>query len=313
MAIRVFEMRIEDKDKNRHYPFTTARQVQMQNGKTLEDAMPHIAQCEKEDTQGNTGDQTLYHMTIGTRQEDEPVGMQSFVHGQSCAARGVRSTAHGSGTIANDYNFVLGEYNKNPAAVVPGKLIGDLLVVGNGISDRIRSNALRVSANGGVYGQSAFNTSGADMAELYEWQDQNRTGEDRRGKFVTLEGDKIRLAGPEDTYLLGIISDNPSIVGNRYESWPGMYERDIYGRVQRKDGDPVINPAYDPGREYIPREDRSEWACVGMIGQMVAVDDGTCQTNGYCKPGSAGIATAAEKGYRVMKRLDESHVLVVFR
>ncbi|MBJ8032150.1 peptidase G2 autoproteolytic cleavage domain-containing protein, partial [Bacillus cereus group sp. N21] len=38
---------------------------------------------------------------------------------------------------------------------------------------------------------------------------------------------------------------------------------------------PVINPEWDPKREYIPRKKRPEWVPVGLIGKILVRDDGT--------------------------------------
>ena len=75
----------------------------------------------------------------------------------------------------------------------------------------------------------------------------------------------------------------------------------------------VINPDYDPDQEYVSREFRKEWSPVGFHGQVVVVDDGTCQVNSYCKPSVDGIATASNEGYRVMERLDETHIKVLVK
>ena len=53
-----------------------------------------------------------------------------------------------------------------------------------------------------------------------------------------------------------------------------------------------INPEYDSSQKYIPRSERPEWGCVGMMGKIVAVDDGSCQAGGWCAPGENGVATA---------------------
>jgi hypothetical protein len=59
--------------------------------------------------------------------------------------------------------------------------------------------------------------AGADYAEYYEWADGNPNNEDRRGLFVTFaDEDKIRVANDKDTYILGVVSSNASIVGNSY-------------------------------------------------------------------------------------------------
>lgn len=75
---------------------------------------------------------------------------------------------------------------------------------------------------------------------------------------------------------------------------------------------PIINPDWDPNKEYIPRSKRKEWAAVGVIGKLPLRDDGTCMPGQYCKPADGGIATHSDEKtkYYVMKRLDENIVLV---
>ena len=204
-----------------------------------------------------------------------------------------------------------------------------------------RSNAFRVSGMG-VYGKGAFNSSGADYAELFEWLDGNPDKEDRVGRFVTLDDDRIRLATPGDDYILGVVSGNPSVVGDVYDDqWAGMFVLDVYGRpvyewrdfpaetmeVPDENGGMKIieiapacrkrvlklNPDYDPVQTYVPRTQRPEWAAVGLLGKLVALDDGTCQPNGWAAVDEGGIATASveKTKYRVMSRLDEGHVRVM--
>ena len=50
-----------------------------------------------------------------------------------------------------------------------------------------------------------------------------------------------------------------------------------------------------------------------MLGQIKVIDDGTCMPNGYCSVNENGIATKSDKGYRVMKRLSENIILVLFK
>lgn len=197
----------------------------------------------------------------------------------------------------------------------------------------------------GVYAAGSYNASGADYAEMFEWADGNPESEDRAGRFVTLAGGKIRLAGPGDDYILGIVSGNPSVVGDVYDDqWQGMYITDIFGRPIWEDvevpaeteevQDPEnpentitcviipahterrqkLNPDYDQARlPYSPRSERPEWDAVGLLGKLVAVDDGTCQADGYCAVGEGGTATASGERtkYRVMERLDSTHVRVM--
>jgi len=130
---------------------------------------------------------------------------------------------------------------------------------------------------------------GADYAEYFEWSDGNTTTEDRRGISVVLDGNKIREAvtGEEP---IGVISGNPSMVGDAaWNKWSGKYLCDDFGTYLQEDYNPededgnalrdeegnlivqqrrVLNPAYDPDVEYINRENRPEWDCVGLMGKL---------------------------------------------
>ena len=69
----------------------------------------------------------------------------------------------------------------------------------------------------------------------------------------------------------------------------------------------------NPELEYVLRENRPEWAPVGMLGVLHVRDDGTCQVNGYCTVAEGGTATASETGYRVISRVNDHIVKVIFR
>lgn len=270
-------------------------------------------------------------------------GEFSHAEGHSTTARGRSSHAGGEGTIAaKDYQTVIGRNN------VESTSESDLFIVGKGKYNYssqavVRSNCFRVNETG-VFATGNYSSTGADYAELFEWADGNPDAEDRVGLFVTLDGEKIRLARPEDDYILGILSGNPSVLGDVHDDqWQGMYLYDIYGRPLWEDvevpdetieepdpEDPEktitrvvipahtehrqqLNPDYDGSQPYIPRTQRPEWGTVGMLGKLVALDDGTCQVNGYCTSGEGGIATASKTRthYRVMARLDDTHVKVM--
>ena len=81
----------------------------------------------------------------------------------------------------------------------------------------------------------------------------------------------------------------------------------------RRELAPKLNPDYDHTIKYLPRTQRPEWDAVGLLGKLVAVDDGTCVPDGWCTVGPGGMATASKERteYRVMARLDESHVRVM--
>ncbi len=270
-------------------------------------------------------------------------GNYSHAEGDSTIAFGPKSHAAGERTITEYWaQTAVGRYNTkySPSAY---NLIGNFFVVGKGTADNARANAFRVNGTG-VYGTSAFNASGADYAELFEWVDRNPQQEDRVGHFVTLDGEKIRVATPADEYILGIVSGSPSVVGDVYDDqWAGMFETDIFGRPVWEDVDlpaetraeldpehpgqtitreivpartehrQKVNPAYNSERKYIPRTERPEWDAVGLLGKLVAVDDGSCQVNGWCKVGEGGIAVHSEQrtSYRVMARLDDTHIRIL--
>ena len=135
--------------------------------------------------------------------------------------------------------------------------------------------------NGNNACDGSWTGGGADYAEYFEWSDSNPDEEDRRGLSVVLDGDKIREAvAGEDP--IGVISGNPSVVGDAaWNKWSGKYLRDEFGtyiledyEAEDEDGNTVIqqrrklNPSYDPNQEYISREQRPEWDCVGLMGKL---------------------------------------------
>ena len=169
---------------------------------------------------------------------------------------------------------------------------------------------------------------------MFEWLDGNISNEDRIGKFVTLDGDKIKLVTSQDDYILGVVSGNPSVIGDSYDDqWAGMFEKDIYGRPvyekvtipeEKDENGNVITPEhindqlkvsakYKNTQTYIPRSKRPEWVAVGLLGKLVCIDDGTAEINGYVKPNENSIATYSEAKtkYRVMKRIDETHIQIL--
>lgn len=284
-------------------------------------------------------------------------GWYCHIEGDSNVVTNNPICAHvgGRGNTANNYSqTIIGQYANIPVSYAANgySSSADGLIIGNGTSTSSRANAFRVKFNGSVYGLSAFNSTGADYAEWFEWSDGNTQDEDRVGKFVTLDGDKIRLANFNDDYILGIISGNPSVVGDTQDdSWCDMYIRDEFGRLQYEDVEveeetrttPAIteiingvevvikpkekivvkpsgiehrikiNPSYDLSKKYVPRSERKEWDCVGMLGKLIVYDDGTCEVNGYCKSGDNGIATKADSGYRVMKRVGDNLIQVLLK
>ena len=210
--------------------------------------------------------------------------------------------------------LVCGSYcNSTPDGNYAKKKI--VMLVGNG-SSSAKSNSYRRNVDGTASG-GTYSSNGADYAEYFEWYDDNINNEDRRGLFVTLNGDKIKLASKDDTYILGIISCNPTVIGDSADLyWKDQYKRDVFGipiYSEESENNLVLNPDYDSNKEYIPRSDRKEWDPVGLTGKLICIDDGTCEVNGYCYPSTNGIGTKSDHGYRVMKRIDDTHIQVLVR
>jgi len=140
---------------------------------------------------------------------------------------------------------------------------------GNGSTDAFYDREFTLRGDGNGYADGSWNGGGADYAEFFEWSDSNTKDEDRRGISVVLDGNKIREAvAGEDP--IGVISSNPSVVGDAaWNKWSGKYLRDEFGSyLLDENGDRQLNPAFDPAVEYIPREQRPEWDCVGLMGKL---------------------------------------------
>lgn len=255
--------------------------------------------------------------------------------------------------FSNPYSFVAGVGNgaalntNSTTWTYPRVILGQyaktdnnyqMLAIGAGTGPNNRTDILRFTSAGALYLKGAAVSNGLDYAEYFEWADGNLNNEDRIGLVVSLLGNKITLAQAGDT-VFGIISGTPSVIGNSAAlGWHDKYITDDFGRVQYEDIEvfveevdlntgakkqislgmqrhPIINPEYNPEEEYIPREERPEWACVGLLGQIYARDDGTCLENSYAAPGVDGILTysAEPTNIYVMKRTKENIVQVFFK
>ncbi len=276
----------------------------------------------------------------------------SHAEGSHTTANSSNSHAEGSYTTANNYAaHVCGKHNK--PMLNGGEFdnqLGDVFVIGNGTGESSRSNALRITYTGDILGTKAFQSSGADYAEHFE--KKTGIGEDWVGHFVTMKDGYIYKANEGD-YILGIVSGNPSIIGNSDEDYYWRYERDEFNRIVMEDVPELIQKTdedgnvvfdeethepimietgnivpnarmklaegYDPTLQdtYIPREKRDEWECVGMLGVIPVRDDDTCIPGQFCKCGTGGIATLAEgrgvDSFFVIERISDNVVSVIIR
>lgn len=272
-------------------------------------------------------------------------GSSSHAEGSSTQAIGHQSHAEGNGNIAsNTCSHACGHYCASMSTGgETGNTVGTALAIGNGTSESAKSNAFSVMFTGVVKAKSTITASTtADYAEFFEWKDGNPNKEDRVGRFVTLDGNKIEIANTNEEYILGIISGEPFVLGNGdCDTWNGMYLKDEFNRtiyepapkletdeltgeliidektgkskiLHDEDGNviyegtrPKLNPEYNSEKKYVSRFDRPEWSPVGMLGALSVLQDGTCKVNGYCCCTNGGIATACNEAKKNSCRVIE--------
>ena len=176
-------------------------------------------------------------------------GLVSHAEGSKTTAYGPSSHAEGNSTTASNHaSHASGKYNVvMTTGGSTGNTEGTAFVIGNGTSKSALSNAFSVQFNGIVKAKSTITASTtADYAEFFEWLDKNPNEEDRVGHFVTLDGDKIKIATSEDDYILGIVSGEPFVLGNGdCDTWNGMFLHDEFRRTM-----------YEPAPKMIEVEDK---------------------------------------------------------
>lgn len=243
--------------------------------------------------------------------ESQVYGLRAVaIGGRDNQILGENSVGLGAGTYVGSTNngcVAVGLYNQVPSST-------DMFVLGAGTTGSNRLTCFRITNGGNVYAKSGFNSNSGDYAEYFEWKDGNPEIEDRVGLFVSHDAGKIRLSD-ENSIPFGIISASPAVCGNSFETnWNGRFKRDVFGRLEvDENGHLIESEEYDKDEEYIPRSQRSEWSPVGMIGQLIVIDDGTAKANDFLKSKAGGIGTVSitPTRFQVMERLDENHVKVL--
>jgi hypothetical protein len=137
-------------------------------------------------------------------------------------------------------------------------------------------NEFSLRGDGNAFCDGSWSGGGADYAEYFEWADAGpETRRDRLGCSVVLDTTrpgKVRLALPDDPAesIIGIVSHNPSVVGNNPIKYPHRYKQDPFGGWKLDDnGDRIPDPQFNPAEEYEAREKRwKEWAVIGLLGQV---------------------------------------------
>ncbi len=228
-----------------------------------------------------------------------------------------KSAGFGEGLLMDIEQTAVGRYN---SFIRGGRTHNTAFVVGNGASDASRSNALRIDYQGRTYATGAYNSSGADYAEYFEWADGGEAGDARLGRLVSLCGEKIKLAEAGDA-IVGVVSALPSVLSDAAsDAWHGRYQKDVFGRILYEEDSrgrlvPRESEEFDPLRAYVAREERCEWAPIGLLGKLVLTDDGSLAAGDFVTSLGAGIGTKSEEktGVVVLSRLDETHVRVLVK
>lgn len=283
-----------------------------------------------------------------------------------CAIGGYQNKVWGEYGTVLGYRCSVDDFAGLTCGKYPGGSVGEsgeklqtgtVFKIGNGYTQSVsptlyRSNAFRVQYDGTTYAKS-FLTTGADYAEfIYEWYDNNENEEDRVGYFVTIKDQKLYKSSSND-YIAGIVSGNPSVIGNSDEDYFWKYERDEFNRVVFEDvteeipiydeetkqplkdengnqlfktetfpkGRMKLSETYDSNLPYVERKDRKEWDYVGMLGVLPVRDDGTCIVGQYCKCNNNGVATLASIEetttnrftYMVIERITPNIVKVILK
>ena len=234
---------------------------------------------------------------LSSSNDSEASGSRSTVIGSS------RSSATGIGcSVLNSYNVI----NPTNDSTAWGWASGSVASSANRKVDINASNG-DIKATGSITGASTF----TDYAEYFESIDGIAIP---TGTLVTLEGEKVRKANKGEE-ILGIISETAGIIlGESSFSWANRYLTNEFGGLIYEDYEveedgikrivrlPKENPAYkDIGEEYIPRSERDEWNCVGLLGQIYIRVDETIKM-GDSFEAQNGIATKVDNDkYKVMK------------
>lgn len=278
-------------------------------------------QCAAAIGNGNFVD-SLSSLALGDANKIIRGANHSFAMGVGNEIKGTLAACIGGDLLVNNSdltNLVIGSKNSPNS--------NSLFIIGNSYFSSTRSNCFRVTDTGITYTANSYNTGGADYAEYFEWLDKNIDNEDRRGYFVTLDGDKIVKANSSDDYILGVVSAHPTVIGNADMEYAYKFLYDDFGSPIYEEIEEIntktkqitkrlvqkLNPLFDSTKEHIERRFRKEWSAIGMLGVLTVRDDGTCKVNGFCQVTKGGIATNSNKGYRVIKRVAKNIIKIVFK
>ena len=196
-----------------------------------------------------------------------------------------------AGASNASYASELSQFVATRAATTAYKFLATRSSGGSDVEHNLRGN-------GDGLCDGAWTGGGADFAEFMEWADENPTDEDRTGMTVAVAVQdttghitpKIKIAEAGDV-VIGAVSAAPTLVGNSdWNRWQGKWLKTKYGAYDLDaEGNRQLNPAWNGStyEEHIPRDERKEWAKIGIVG-FVIIDDGQVTGNNWINFGSLG-------------------------
>jgi hypothetical protein len=205
-----------------------------------------------------------------------------------------------------------------------GKQKEDNVVIGNGVSDSILSNALRIDmkdskitlgTGGGYYSECT------GYGEFFEWADGNTGHEDRIGYFVATDSSgKIFIANNTSRNVIGVIAEC-GFVGNYNEDTLGKWLKDEFGRVMTLEytdaqGNVLIgrimNPDFNNDSPYIDKKLSNKYDTVCLRGTVIVRDDGSCDPQVNCNVSISGVATRDIYGkWMVLERISPNLIRIL--
>ena len=270
---------------------------------------------EKRDFVPNNEANANFSTALGFSCKAEGQASNSFVGGDKSIVSHEDCFVFGEGLkTVQSHQTVVGKYNTG----LPGWNDKAAFEVGYGSSDSNRKTVFVANTNGYCASIYGFGTGTADFAEYFEWKDGNESNEDRIGRMVQLNGEKIEYATSFDN-CIGVVTGTGGFICDAAPlEWANRYVKDKWGRVTyvEKNGEMVAqeNPEFDASQEYIPRGQRKEWSPIGMIGKVHIRHDGTLVVGGFATCGRNGLAThSATTGYKVLKKIDAESALVLVK
>ncbi len=167
-------------------------------------------------------------------------GAYSHAEGKHTIALGEAAHAEGTATIANGFSSHAEGNHTSTAHFAGSHIMGRFgtadesysWFIANGTNETDHNiGAKWLAHNGEMYIEGAsYNASGTDFAQMFETVDNTFIDV---GYFVTFSSEeKIRIATSNDSFILGISSATPALIGNSGAlSWQKRYKTDSFGKT----------------------------------------------------------------------------------